>query len=314
MSNLTTRVLVAVIGIPVIVFLTITGGWPFFLLVTLISLLGLREFYAMARERGTFPQTGTGLLFGVGVNVAFFHHELQEAAHAAAARLGTGLPFPSLPQSLMIIFLLFIPAVLLTELFRARPHPARNIATTVFGVCYIPLLLGSLVGLRELFVPSDFPVLLHFDVRGTAIPPEIVGTIYRWGGNTVLSLFAAVWVCDSAAYFVGTAMGRHPLLPRVSPKKTWEGAVAGFVAAVLAFLIARALALPYMSLGTAVVCGVMVGVFGQLGDFAESLMKRDTGVKDSSAIIPGHGGVLDRFDSLIVASPLVYLYLDFVVF
>jgi phosphatidate cytidylyltransferase len=130
----------------------------------------------------------------------------------------------------------------------------------------------------------------------------------------VLAVFIAVWMCDSAAYFCGRAWGKHKLFPRVSPNKSWEGAAAGFLAAVGAFMAARSLALPYMTPGTAVVCGIIVGVFGQAGDLAESLLKRDAGVKDSSALIPGHGGVLDRFDSLLFVSPLVFVYLDFIVF
>jgi phosphatidate cytidylyltransferase len=130
----------------------------------------------------------------------------------------------------------------------------------------------------------------------------------------VIALFASIWLCDSAAYFAGRALGRTKLFERVSPKKTWEGAAAGFVFAIGAFLLARVLVLPYLTVTSAVVCGAIVGVFGQVGDLAESLLKRDAGVKDSSALIPGHGGVLDRFDSLLFVSPLVFLYLDFIVF
>jgi phosphatidate cytidylyltransferase len=121
-------------------------------------------------------------------------------------------------------------------------------------------------------------------------------------------------VCDSAAYFVGRAFGRHTLFERVSPKKTWEGAIAGFFFAVGAFLLARFLVLPYLSVSDALICGTIVGLFGQIGDLAESLLKRDAGVKDSSQLIPGHGGVLDRFDSIMFVAPLIFLYLDFVVF
>jgi phosphatidate cytidylyltransferase len=155
---------------------------------------------------------------------------------------------------------------------------------------------------------------LHFTLHGAAIPADVRETVYGWGGLTVLALFAAIWLCDSAAYFAGTRFGRHKLLERVSPKKTWEGVIAGGIAAVLAFVLARALLLPYMTITTAVVCGLIVGVFGQLGDLVESLIKRDTGVKDSSSLIPGHGGILDRFDSVIFVSPIIYFYLDFIVF
>jgi phosphatidate cytidylyltransferase len=100
----------------------------------------------------------------------------------------------------------------------------------------------------------------------------------------------------------------------VSPNKTWEGAVAGCVGAVAAFVAGKYLALPYLGVLEAAVCGAIVGVVGQMGDLVESLFKRDAGVKDSSTLIPGHGGVLDRFDSLLLSSPLLFLFLDFIVF
>jgi phosphatidate cytidylyltransferase len=169
------------------------------------------------------------------------------------------------------------------------------------------------VGVRELFVPTEFPIHAHFNLVGAAIPDVLVERVYHWGAMTVIAVFASVWACDSAAFFVGRKFGKHKLFERVSPNKTWEGAVAGFVGAVATFLIARALALPYLSVSGALICGCMIGVLGQFGDMVESLLKRDAGVKDSSSIIPGHGGVLDRFDGLIFVSPMMYLYLDFVV-
>jgi len=313
-SNLATRVIVALIGIPLILLLTVVGGFAFFLLIAAVSTAGLLEFYRLAEKRGASPQTGVGVVFGLAVNAAFFHNRLQYVLLDNARQLGVGLPLPTMPQVFLILFLLLVPVVLLTELFRNRPGAAVNIGATLFGVLYIPVFLGALIGLRELFIPADFPVYLHFQLHGVAIPAEVRDTIYRWGGSTILALFASIWLCDSAAYFAGTRFGRHKLLERVSPNKTWEGAIAGALSAVLAFVVARALLLPYMSVTTAIVCGAIVGVFGQLGDMVESLIKRDAGVKDSSALIPGHGGVLDRFDSLIFVSPLIYLYLDFIVF
>jgi phosphatidate cytidylyltransferase len=138
-------------------------------------------------------------------------------------------------------------------------------------------------------------------------------TITRWGGYTVISVFATIWICDTAAYFVGVSIGRHKLFESVSPKKSWEGAIAGFVFAELTMIAARALVLDYLSLGNALVLGAIVGIFGQVGDLVQSRFKRDSGVKDSSSIIPGHGGVYDRFDSLVFVAPFVYLYIDFIV-
>ncbi len=313
MSNLAVRVLVALVAIPLIVAATMEGDFWFVGFVLLIASLALHEFYRLARAKGMAPQVGTGIVFGLCVTLTFFHSRLQMLLLTLLHAHGMSVPLPSMSQALLILSLVFLPLLLLVELFRNKPGAIGNIAATFAGVGYVSLFFGSLIGLRELFVPGDFPISAYFPVYGPDVPQGVVDTVYRWGGLTVLAVFVAIWVCDSAAYFVGRAWGRHKLFPRVSPNKSWEGAIAGFVAAVLVFLAARSL-LPYLTLVSALVCGTIIGVFGQLGDLVESLLKRDAGVKDSSALIPGHGGVLDRFDSLLFVAPLIFVYLDFVVF
>ncbi len=314
MSNLAVRVLVALFGIPLIVALVMAGGVWFLFFIALIASLALHEFYRFAAAKGVSPQIVPGLVFGLGVVLVFFHGKLQMAVLELLHARGISIPLPSMSQAFLILCLVFVPVFFLVELFRNKTHAMLNIAVTISGVLYVSLFLGALVGLRELFVPGDFPVSSFFPVYGPNVPPEVESAVYRWGGWTVLSVFIAVWTCDSAAYFCGRAWGKHKLFPRVSPNKSWEGSAAGFLAAVAAFAVMRALTLPYMSPATALVCGAIAGVFGQLGDLAESLLKRDAGLKDSSALIPGHGGALDRFDSLLFVSPLLFVYLDFIVF
>jgi len=314
LSNLTQRILVALVAIPLIVLFCMLGGFYFFAMVVFISSVGLHEYYKLAEKKGTSPHIGLGLMFGFLVTCVFIWGKLQYVILSVAAKFGRELPMPTMAQLFLILFLLFVPLIMLVELFRNKGSAIINTATTVFGVCYVSFFLGSFVGLRELFIPEDFPVWLYFDVHGADYPPEVVKQVYDWGGATVITVFASLWMCDSLAYFAGRFLGRHKLFERVSPKKTWEGASAGYVGAVAAFLIAQNYFLPYMTVGSAFVCGSIVGIFGQLGDLVESLFKRDAGVKDSSALIPGHGGVLDRFDSLIFVSPLIFFYLDFVVF
>jgi phosphatidate cytidylyltransferase len=128
----------------------------------------------------------------------------------------------------------------------------------------------------------------------------------------MMSVFAIIWICDSAAFHVGSALGKHKLFPRVSPQKSWEGAGAGLIFAILSALAAKYLVLPFLPVAGAIVIGTIVGTIGQLGDLTESLMKRDAGVKDSSTLIPGHGGAFDRFDSVLLVAPCVYLYLGYV--
>lgn len=314
MSNLTTRILVAIVAIPIILLLTMTGGSYFFGFIAVVSALALYEYYKLLKRKGAEPQVILGIAMGLCVNAVFIFAKLQYAVVGLLADAGISVPSPTMSQAFLIILLIFVPLMMLVELFRNKPSASVNVAATLFGVGYVSLFFGALIGLRELFIPADFPMYLHFDVHGIAIPEVIVSEVYEWGGYTIIALFASIWMCDSAAYFAGTWFGKHKIFERVSPKKTWEGAIAGFVFAVLTFVIAKETVLPYMSLTNAIVCGAIVGIFGQLGDMVESLLKRDAGVKDSSTLIPGHGGVLDRFDSLLFVSPLLFVYLDFIVF
>jgi phosphatidate cytidylyltransferase len=314
MSNLTTRILVAFVGIPVIIGITIVGGYFFFGLVAAIAVVGLIEFAALARSKGASPQVGTSIVFGFFLIAVFMYDKLHMVILTAFASRGVSVPFPSMAQEYLIVTLLFFPVILGLELFRNKPAALVNVAATFLGTFYVSVSLGAFVGIRELFVPADFPVYAFFSVTGPVVPDAIAAKVYAWGGYTVLSVFASIWLCDSVAYFAGRAFGKHKLFPRVSPNKTWEGAVAGFVAAIVGFVVCRELLLPYLLLRDAAVCGAIIGIFGQIGDLAESLLKRDAGVKDSSTLIPGHGGVLDRFDSLLFVSPLLFFYLDFIVF
>ncbi len=314
MTNLAQRIVTAAVAIPLILILCIAGGIYFFLFVALISGVALSEFYSLARHKGANPIAGLGLFFGFLVNLSFYHARL----HLALARLGEwaqiAVPFPSQTQLLMIILLLAVAVLSMVELFRNAGSPILNLSATLFGILYIALFAGTIIGIREVFVPLDFPMLRYFASESSFTDPATVQRVYGWGGNTVIAILATIWICDSAAFHVGSAFGAHKLFPRVSPNKSWEGAASGFVAAICAAVAAKYLILEYLPLGSAIAIGAIVGVFGQLGDLIESLLKRDAGVKDSSNLIPGHGGAFDRFDSLLLVAPLVYLYLDFFLF
>ena len=285
------------------------GGYFFFFLIALFSGLALYEFYGIAEKKGAFPLKVLGLFGGFVVNGSFIYERSQVELFTWFEGRGVRLSMFSQLQFLLVVFLVFLLVVLLTELFRQKGSATLNAATTVFGVCIISLFFGTLIYVRELF-PYGFPVHKFFPTSYAG--DAELAMISRWGGYTIVSIFASIWMCDTAAYFGGLTFGRHKLFERVSPKKTWEGAVFGFVAAVLTMVLARATVIDYLRLQDALVIGGIVGIFGQLGDLVESRFKRDAGVKDSSAIIPGHGGVYDRFDSLVFVAPIVYLYIDFV--
>jgi len=188
-----------------------------------------------------------------------------------------------------LLLIIIALSILLVELFRNRESAIANAGTTFLGIFYMGLFSSSIILIREYFVHSDI--------------------LYPEGGYLIISIMVSIWVCDSAAFFLGSAFGKHKLFPRVSPNKTWEGAIAGFVFAVLTMIVAKATVIDQLTLSSSIIIGVIVGIIGQSGDLVESLVKRDAGVKDSSSIIPGHGGIFDRFDSLLLTAPAVYIYL-----
>lgn len=165
-----------------------------------------------------------------------------------------------------------------------------NVATTFFTAAFVGMLFGYLVGLRTF---NDQP-------KGD-----------ETGSDLVFLLFFVVWSSDMAAYYVGSSLGRHPLAPRVSPKKTVEGAVGGILGAVAAAFIARSWFMGRLQIRDCLILGLALGGVGILGDLVESMLKRGAGVKDSAALVPGHGGVLDRVDSLLYAAPILYYYYVF---
>ncbi len=309
MTNLTQRVITAVVAIPLIVFLCVTGGPAFFLFIAAASAIALREFYRIAEAKGAKPLVGLGIAAGFFVNLSFFHYPLHMAL--ASWFEPVGIPFPSQSQLLIVTLILTVATMSIVELFRNKGSAVLNLSTTFAGIMYVSLFFGTFIGIRELFRVTDPQVAHYFFHR---LGSADAGSVYRLGGLTAISVLALIWICDSAAFHAGLKMGKHKLFLRVSPNKSWEGALAGFFTALLAAAAAQQLILDYLPMGGALLIGFIVGTFGQVGDLVESLFKRDAAIKDSSTLIPGHGGAFDRFDSLLLVSPVVYLYLDFVLF
>ena len=186
---------------------------------------------------------------------------------------------------LLIIILLLLSTI---ELFRNKNSAIINLGTTLLGILYFGMFASALLSIRE-FYQVD----------------------YTRGGLLIISIFASIWICDSAAFFGGTSLGKHKLFPRVSPNKSWEGAIFGLLFAVIAMVISKVIIIDFLSWLDVIIIGIIVGIIGQIGDLIESLFKRDAGVKDSSALIPGHGGIFDRFDSLLYSAPAVFLYIKY---
>ena len=188
---------------------------------------------------------------------------------------------------ILIFCVLFIMAAFLTEIFKTTSNPTRNLSINIFCIFYVGGLLSTLIGLR------------NFDT--------LHSTYFT------LIMILSIWICDSAAFYFGSKWGRKNILPLISPKKTWVGCIAGLISSFIFYGTAKYFYILEISMEEMCIFAIITGIFGQIGDFAESLLKRNAGVKDSGTLLLGHGGVLDRFDSLIFASPLTYFYLHFIV-
>jgi phosphatidate cytidylyltransferase len=187
---------------------------------------------------------------------------------------------------LLITILLLLTFI---ELFRNKESAIKNLGSTLLGILYFGLFASALLSIREIYQVE-----------------------YTRGGLLIISIFVSIWICDSAAFFGGKAIGKHKLFPRVSPNKSWEGAIFGLSFAILAMVISKVIILDFLSWKDVITIGLIVGIIGQIGDLIESLFKRDAGIKDSSGLIPGHGGIFDRFDSLLYTAPAVLLYIKYI--
>jgi phosphatidate cytidylyltransferase len=173
--------------------------------------------------------------------------------------------------------------VIVARLFSRRPVEGalEDIAVTLFGIVYVALLFS-------------FQVAIH------AGPP---------GKQWLVFLFLVIWASDIGAYYVGTAFGKHRLYEKISPKKSIEGLLGGILASVLVAILCKLWLVPAAGWAEAALLGAFLALVGTVGDLAESLIKRSAGVKDSGTIIPGHGGILDRMDSMLFAAPMLFFYL-----
>jgi len=183
--------------------------------------------------------------------------------------------------------------ILIADLLRTGPDhsPTARLSGTLLGVIYPAWLFSYLTDIR----------------LGLA---STLDTAQAFG--TTMMLLILVWVADSAAYYVGKSVGKRPLAPSLSPKKTWEGSLASVPGALAAAICFKLTWLDWLTWTDVVVLSLISGAWGQVGDLAESAFKRSVGVKDSASLLPGHGGMLDRIDSLIVVVPVYYFYLHYV--
>jgi phosphatidate cytidylyltransferase len=282
-SDLSRRLVVAGVGIPLGVLLVYLGGWFLTAVIAALAGMGAWELYRIARARGwrAFPW--------LGVPVAVLLVVGAQWAESFAAWSG--------PAWWLLLVLTL--GALGAAVFTRGPggDPLLAAATTVFGAVYVGGTLAFVILLRG-----------HHPLDGGGP---------GWPG-AILLIFPMVvtWVGDTAAYFVGRSWGRRKLLPSVSPAKTVEGGVGGLVGAMAASVLYAFFLLgpdshSTLPLVAAALLGLLIGAVAQVGDLAESVLKREAGVKDSGSLLPGHGGILDRFDAIFFTIPLTYALLPF---
>lgn len=273
------RVLTALILVPVVLACVYFGSLPFFLFVLGVCLLGVWEYCLIAEEGGYPNHLALSLIGTVLVLLTLFLDGMP---------IG---PVRTAPSSFFVLAV-WTMFVFVWEFFRKDPETSfLRVITTLAGVILFAFFIGHLLLIRDLKFAA-----------GEGFRPI--------GRSFVFFLIFIVWLVDTGAWWVGRSFGRFRLAPVISPKKTWEGTIGGTLLGVLTGLIYRAIFLrDAISSFEAVIFALVIAVTAQISDLVESLMKRCFGVKDSSALLPGHGGILDRFDSFIFSAPLFYYLL-----
>jgi phosphatidate cytidylyltransferase len=274
-SELTRRILFAVIAAPASVAIVYFGDWILAIVLSVLAALAAWEFFRMARETGATPIEPAGIALAALLPIAVHAERL-------------GVYTLSLTAVIAMILVLFASTIWLRG---PSGKPLSSVAVTSFGILYAGLL------------SYIYAVRYHNYAVGAAA-----------GTALVFLPILLTWSTDIGAYAFGRAFGKKKLIPSVSPGKTVEGAVGGLgLTIVICLLYVRFVLMPYAQLGLtlqgAVLFAIVVSVAAQTGDLAESLLKREAGVKDSSRILPGHGGILDRFDSLLFVMPIAFLVL-----
>lgn len=290
-GNGRTRVLVAIVAIPLLLLIFETGGWAFSALTLAIAIGASFELVQIFSRLEARPYTV--LLVGTIIIV----HVLT------AAGLYTDVLAERSRGLLLTLFLLFIIALLARSLADRNDVAARRGPATAFSLLYVGVLPATVPVLYE-GINHYLSMSVTSGVDGLPLEPFSNASF-----EFILLIFASIWMCDTGAYIVGRAFGKRKLAPAISPNKSVEGAVGGLLFSIGTAMLVRHFFLDALQLVDAVAIGFIVAVTGQMGDLAESHLKRAAGIKDSSAIIPGHGGVLDRFDSLLLVAPSVLVYI-----
>jgi len=268
-----TRILTSIVSLPILLAIIYFGKpFHFFLLLEFAIFIGLYEFYRMIEKGGLGCYKWAGIILGILLSIAIFKGTYINLVIAA---------------SVIILFIVRIfegnnPPI--PPFIKGGQGGFYYVSNTVFGILYVSFLMSYM------------------------------GVIRNSGDNgreLIFFVLLITWMGDTTAYYGGRGFGRHKLAPAISPKKTVEGAIIGLMGSIVGAIIAK---LWFLDIGisNAVIAGILIGVSGQFGDLSESIIKRNLQVKDSGGIIPGHGGILDRVDSLLFSAPVFYYYYRFI--
>jgi len=290
------RIFISILFIPVLIFIAWTGGIYYLLLIELGIGVGAYEFFKVLESRGLKPYTFLGVI--------------------AALILGWSAYFASYMFTFLTLTMLLL-IISVSELCRKTIDRAiYHISATLFGVFYVGWLMSHLTLLRQI------PVFLYYGetMKNLAnfkffyfFPQIVFASGYTKGAIYTLIPFVLAWVNDSGAYFIGHYFGKHKVLKRISPNKSWEGLIGGGICGLIGIFILKYIIATELSAIDCLILGSLGACTAPVGDLVESLLKRDAQVKDASNTIPGHGGILDRFDSILFVAPIVYYYLRFFV-
>ncbi|MFC2011360.1 phosphatidate cytidylyltransferase [Chloroflexota bacterium] len=270
------RVITALLGTPLLAAIIWYGEPWFTILIAIWGVLAVLEFYRLVAASKVPLLTYFGLIW----TLLFILSRNTDLLSVLKPYFDPNLLIPLLLTSAVLLSLIWL-------LLRVHDKAFTGWAWTMAGILYVGWLLSYLVAIRGL----------------------------DEGRNWIFFAIFITFASDTAAFFVGSTLGRYKLALQISPSKTWEGAIGGIIGAIivsLLFILPTSLSLP-LNWWQAILLGILVSVFGQLGDLAESLFKRNMGVKDSSRLIPGHGGFLDRIDSIVFAGVVVYYYAVWVI-
>lgn len=266
MNNFTLRTITGAVFVIVIIGSVLIGHYVFAGLFLIISLAGYYEFAAMCRSLNVYPSKLAGSVLALITYV-----------------LIVGLNFKLLPPESAYLLLLVPVILLITEMFRKSSSSLLNATAALLGIVWIVLPLALLSGFFDLDEEMKW--------RETGL---------------LLGFFLILWIYDSGAYVFGSIFGKHRMIERISPKKSWEGFIGGSLTGLLvAYLVSASFT--GLTIWEWLLTGITIIIFGTFGDLVESMFKRSAGVKDSGKILPGHGGILDRFDAVLIASPVVYV-------